>query len=252
MRRGCGGQEKDTFRGPDKTTGTKNMAKILFTAIIADIRKSLAGTTFARNRAGAYMRTKTTPVNPQTPFQENRRLILANLTSAWRTLEQEQREAWNAAVVDKPQPDGFGGTFFLTGHQLFMSVNMNLATVGQSLSETPPEFGLLLDNPITSFTSNGTATFNVTVTDTVATNWAAIVQATAPLSLGKFYAKNLFRQIAIVASGSPAPFVLGPQYIAKFGSLSTGKSYQVKVYYINTLTGQATSISTARVEVAAG
>ena len=49
-----------------KHAATKSMAKILTTAIVADIRNKLNGSVFSKNRYGAYVRTKVTPVNPQT------------------------------------------------------------------------------------------------------------------------------------------------------------------------------------------
>ena len=42
------------------------MAKIKMTAIVADMRNKLNGSVFSRNRGGAYIRTKVTPINPQT------------------------------------------------------------------------------------------------------------------------------------------------------------------------------------------
>ena len=50
-----------------------NMAKILMTAIVADIRNKLNGSVFSKNRYGAYVRTKVTPVNPQSTAQQNTR-----------------------------------------------------------------------------------------------------------------------------------------------------------------------------------
>ena len=49
------------------------MAKVLFSALISDMRNKLNGSVFAKNRGGSYLRTKVTPVNPQTVAQVHKR-----------------------------------------------------------------------------------------------------------------------------------------------------------------------------------
>ncbi len=66
------------------------MAKIKMTAIVADIRNKLNGTVFAKNRGGAYMRTKVTPVNRQTSDQSTVRNRLGSFAQGFRGLTQDQ------------------------------------------------------------------------------------------------------------------------------------------------------------------
>lgn len=47
------------------------MAKIKFGMMMTDARGKLGGQVFSKNRSGSYVRTKVTPVNPQTTTQQN-------------------------------------------------------------------------------------------------------------------------------------------------------------------------------------
>jgi hypothetical protein len=72
------------------------MALVKFGGGITEMRGSIAGNTFSRNRYGAIVRAKTTPVNPNTPGQVAVRATMAVLTDRWsQTLTAAQRTAWN-------------------------------------------------------------------------------------------------------------------------------------------------------------
>ena len=62
------------------------MAKIKLSAIVSEMRGKLNGSVFSKNRGGAYIRTKVTPVNPQSLAQGLVRATLTNLSQAWRGL----------------------------------------------------------------------------------------------------------------------------------------------------------------------
>jgi hypothetical protein len=51
------------------------MAKIKFGMMMTDARGKLGGHVFSKNRSGAYVRTKVTPVNGQTTAQTGVRAI---------------------------------------------------------------------------------------------------------------------------------------------------------------------------------
>ena len=76
------------------------MAKIKFGMMMTDARGKLGGQVFSKNRSGAYVRTKVTPVNPRTAAQPLSRSILGTLSASWSGLTEVQRRSWNAAVDD--------------------------------------------------------------------------------------------------------------------------------------------------------
>lgn len=72
------------------------MALVKFGGGIQEMRGSIGGTVFSRNKGGNYARGKTTPINPNTALQQIVRNTLSNLTTRWaQTLTAAQRTAWN-------------------------------------------------------------------------------------------------------------------------------------------------------------
>lgn len=89
-------------------------------AMIGEIRGSIGGAVFSRNRAGAYIRNRVVPVNPSTGPQSLARSRLATAASDWtNSLSPAQREAWDLAAVNTPRTNKLGQQFTLSGSQYF-------------------------------------------------------------------------------------------------------------------------------------
>jgi len=73
--------------------------KIKWGAIVVDGRNKIGGHVASKNRAGAYLRTKVTPVNPNTGYQAGVRNTLSTLSSGWRALEEAQRLQMLVSVI---------------------------------------------------------------------------------------------------------------------------------------------------------
>ena len=114
------------------------MAKVKFSALISEMRNKLNGSVFSRNRAGAYLRTKVTPINPRTSLQNAVRELLTSLSQNWRNLTEAQRDAWNAAVHNFQKTDIFGDMKTPSGINLYTKLNLNLANAGLILIDVPP------------------------------------------------------------------------------------------------------------------
>lgn len=217
------------------------MAKLKFTAIVSDMRGKLAGSVFSKNRSGAYMRTKVTPVNPQSAGQSVIRSRLTGLTQNWRSLTADQRSQWSDAAPNFPRTNQFGDQVILTGQQLYIGLNANLINVGTTAITTPPSPGTTYS--ITSATlamakGAGTATVAFGPSPVPAGN-AVIVEATPAMSPGKTFAKNLFRQISIVAAAGTTPINIAAAYTTKFGGIpAAGQKVFVRLTPVNTVSGQ--------------
>lgn len=84
-------------------------ALALFGGGVAAYSGSIGGVTFARNKAGAYARNRTIPVNPGSARQQTVRFGMAQLATRWvETLTDVQRASWEtyAANVHLPNPLG--------------------------------------------------------------------------------------------------------------------------------------------------
>lgn len=112
---------------------------------------SIGGTTFARNRYGAYGRARTKPVNPNTQRQIDIRTIMADLTEEWHdTLSPANRLAWNDYAAAISMQNKLGQAIKLTGFNHFIrsnSIRAYCGNIGQ-VNGGPIEYSLPDPDPV--------------------------------------------------------------------------------------------------------
>lgn len=216
------------------------MAKVKFTALMADMRNKLNGSVFARNRGGAYVRTKVTPLNPQSTAQVAARSLLTGLAQNFRSLSQDQITAWNAAVTQWQTTDVFGDLVSPTGLALYVRLNANISNGGGSPISTPPSpVGAEALTSLTLTADVSSSEFDVAFAPaTVPANHALYVESTSMLSPGINNANSRFRFIAVAAAAATSPFDAFTTQTAKFGALVAGQKVYVRCKFINLLTGE--------------
>lgn len=193
------------------------MAKINLGGLAQDVRGSLNGTVFSRNRGGAYTRTKVSPVQPLTNRQTVQRAIFSVTTKSWQVNTAAQQVAWNAWAAINRVTDVFGNSLLLSGIAAFTKINGTLLTFGlPAILNPPPPPG-----------APGAAAVSVTgvaATNTLTVTWAAPlaggemyqVWCTQGVSAGATPQKNMFRLaanvtgIAAAATTAVIPTALNP------------------------------------------
>lgn len=229
--------------------------KTKFGAIITDGRGKIGGHVASKNRAGSYLRTKVTPVNPQTSAQTVVRNRLAVLSSAWRSLTAAQREAWNAAVADFAKTDVFGDLRNPTGFNLYQRLNNNLSNIGESTISTPPAV-VAVDafSSLSLAAEDGTVAEAMTMTfsPAIESDMKVKVSATPPISAGISFVKSEYRQVAVLDSSDTSAYNLLSEYQAVFGSTgAAGQKIFVKCVQVETSSGIAgTSIEASAIVTA--
>lgn len=207
---------------------------------MADARNKLNGNVFSKNRYGAYIRTKVTPVNPQTSYQQNQRQQLASLSSQWRGLTQAQRDAWLTATANFPRTDIFGNTKILAGNVLFVALNKNLLNAGEATIDDAPSPVSIPEIQISDLTAAaGTPALSFTVDPaTLPADTALFIKATGNVGPGKKYVKNMLR---FIGTGTPTTGTVDilTAWQARFGSLVAGQRITVQIFLVSTVTGQA-------------
>ncbi len=105
--------------------GVHQMALVKYGAGIVDMRGSIGGTTFARNRSGNYARARTKPINPNTGLQIAIRAAMAFLTDRWaQTLTNNQRIAWNLYASSVTVTNRLGESINLSGFNHYIRSNV--------------------------------------------------------------------------------------------------------------------------------
>jgi hypothetical protein len=199
------------------------MAKFV-SQIVSEIRGSINGVTFARNRFGLYARSKASPVQPRTPAQTERRAQLTVLSQRWRTLPESNRAEWRALADELTRSDTLGLTYRLTGLQAYLQVNLWRALLGIAPVDNPPP-QLAAPSPVSIVSISFDVDQDILNIEFTPSPYrgALAIWATAPFSQGiNFVAPSRYRVIAIRKPASfsgnlASPQNVGIEYIAKFG-----------------------------------
>lgn len=223
------------------------MALIRFSNLVNDIRGAAGGNVFARNRSGAYVRNRTTPLNPQSTGQMIARASFGSLSQAWRTLTEAQRLAWADAAPEYPYLNKLGESRNYSGEQLYMKLNRNLQAAGQPLLDEPlSPAGVDAINSLTMEVDIMTPVVNLTGTltgdDAEST---VVIQASAPVSAGKStIPRSGFKNITTATEAEIiAEADYSTEYEAVFGSFAGQEGAKIffRIYCVNNLTGQASA-----------
>ena len=147
------------------------MALIKFGGGVVSMSGSIAGNTFARNRYGNYVRSRTKPVNPNTARQQAVRSALTFLTERWsQTLTAAQRTAWNLYAASVTMTNKLGESINLSGFNHYLRSNATLKRLSLPLVDAgPTTFELPEVDPTLSFTaSEASGDLTVAYDDTMA------------------------------------------------------------------------------------
>lgn len=223
------------------------MAKIKMGMMMTDASGKLGGQVFSKNRGGSYVRTKVTPINPQTTAQSFIRGVFASISSAWSSLTEAGRQSFNNFVSDYATTDVFGDIRNPSGKNLHQKLNQNLAISGQlpiavCVLPLPVPFanviGAQFVNPL-----------NVNLGysgDLIGSK--IVIWATPPLSQGTRFVKNRLRQILSQDGFSDDTINVAPDYNNKFGAIGSGDNIFFAVRVINS-NGQASPLEIVKMTV---
>lgn len=206
--------------------------KIKWGALVTDGRGKLGGHVASKNRGGNYLRTKTTPVNPQSTAQTDVRSIFGNLSQAWSGLTESERESFNEAVGNFAQTDIFGDLKNPSGKALFQRLNQNLLIVGESQLNSAPG---LVSAPSEIAT---TVTIDTAGSEIIFDNLASagdghpIVRSSGPVSAGTSFVKNRMRIVSTESQGPGFQGSVYTDYVAKFGTPSVGQKVYIELNYV--------------------
>jgi len=105
-------------------TAAQRHALLKLGPMVTDMRGSIGGTVFARNRGGIYARARVVPINPSTSRQTVVRAALGSLAQLWTTtLTDVQRAAWELYAANVLIPNKLGEPRALTGQQMYVRTN---------------------------------------------------------------------------------------------------------------------------------
>ena len=224
--------------------------KIKFGAIVTDGRGKLGGHVFSKNAAGAIMRTKVTPSNPNTIAQSFARALFASISQVWSALTQLQRDAWTEAVAEWQKTNIFGDLKKPTGKALFQRLNNQAQSAGWPAVTSVPDKGELPSEIVTAANmAIGAGTIALTGMNTDATN-RIMLWATAPLSAGTNGAGSKLRLVYKSLASTYDSSAAYDAYLAKFGTPLVSSNIFIGVKNVIN-SGQASPIQTLSAVISA-
>ena len=191
---------------------------------------SVGGSTFARNRFGNYVRSRTKPVNPNSARQSAVKTSLSYLTNHWGAiLTAGQRTAWATYANAIAMKNRLGESVYLTGFNHFVRSNIEFMRLfGQYAANGPTTLELPAKD--TNFVTSGSvATQLITVTYDATQPWATLALSTFNVYVGqpRKQTRNFFAgpwkyggcEIGVTGAPPPSPFTFASPYTLVLGQL---------------------------------
>lgn len=223
--------------------------KIKFGSLVVDGRGKIGGHVASKNRSGNYLRTKTTPTNPQTSFQTSVRALFGSISQGWSSLTEAQRNGWRDAVDLWKRTDIFGDLKRPTGKALYQRLNQQAQVVGYSAITDAPEPSEVESSVISN------AEFDIAATELTLGNLNSSASTkvqlfgTPALSAGTKFVKNKLRAFDAQDADAFISANAYGNYIARFGTPTSSDNIYIGVKYVDD-NGNATPLQVLKAEFA--
>lgn len=225
--------------------------KVNFGMMLVDAVGKLGGQCVQSNHYGRFARTIVKPANPFSTYSAAVRASFKAISQKWQTITPTQQAAWIAATRDYPRTDDFGNVYYMSGYDLYMSLNRNIVTVGFSMIANPPTKVIPSDTGLFTLTCNPAGPSLITnyVNAQGQTNGWLLYYCTYKLSTGISYVSSRYRLVKIIQCTGQTSNEIGTDYVVKFSSFPTGQRVFVKVICINKVSGSASISNAAFIDV---
>ena len=174
---------------------------------------STGGTTHSRNRFGAYQRSRSMPVNPNTARQVAVRNAVRSLAINWQiALTQVQRDAWESYAASVSWTNKLGQSVNLTGlnHYIRSNTPRVMNTIPR-VDAAPAEFSGLAIAELELSATASEATQDITITGQDPNNWFEpdgwqFFFMGLPRNSGIKFFGGPYKQLTAVPGAGPPPF----------------------------------------------
>ena len=207
------------------------MARIAFSSTMEEINGKLSGSVFQDSYGGFQIRTRVSPRNPQSYFQQLRRGEFGYISASWRFLSSPDAASWVAAAGTVP-----------AGKRLFISSNINLTLIFENPitafvpGPAVPDFALIIDQ----FELGILSVEAVGPLFIVPAGYSLLVFATAEKVPPKnFTNPSMYSPVTYFPAGSDltSPVDIAADWIARFGQFTAVKRICIKCCLIDITNG---------------
>lgn len=186
------------------------MAKVLNPFFAGDARGSIGAFTASRNRSGAVMRQKVSPVQPRSNAQQSVRYTLQGLTKQFQSLTSVQISNWNDFAAANPVTDVFNNQINLTGMNWFVRLNSRLTESGIAVITTPPDTGNAGYLPVINASFDAVVGVEFSWDTNPTANQRIWIQYSGNVPLSRNFASADLRQRTKIVNGDISPLQIIP------------------------------------------
>lgn len=194
---------------------------------------SQAQTTASHNRAGQYLRSRRSPVQPVGTGRKA--IVKANFSAAskaWSALSPANQASWNSYAAGHPITDALGQSITLTGHQSFVGIASQLLNCGSILPTAVPVSSAVTAPVVTVFTMTHLGVMTLTLGATGSASDFILVSFSAPQSAGVTFCKTFWQMMHLPANSAGAA-TYGAAYIVQFGTVPAGSKIFLQITPVN-------------------
>ncbi len=200
--------------------------------LISKASGSANGIVASHNKGGMYFRQRSTPINPNTIFQQVVRNAATVLTTRWSgTLTQAQRDAWAVYATNQLFVNKLGESRQIPGLAAYLKCNSPRIQAALAIIDAAPTTFVLPTFTITSVSLTA-ATDLASIAYPTGQAWAAtggalIVYISRPQSVGINYFKGPY-QFADSINGAAVPPV-SPQTVPAPFDYTAGQKFFARI-----------------------
>lgn len=217
------------------------MAKILFSALVTDIRGSIGGTTIQGSGNNAIIRNKPHNGKSVNALTSARKGNASYLAGKWKGLTATNVAAFNSMRAAYVTTDKFGNTHMPSAFNLFMSMNLRALAIGSTLLLTPGIPPAFLTGQTAFALQYSSGLLYLDWYNGLGDPNYCMVYASAPYSPNRVNPPSGYKLIRVCAPSSGIAQNLTTDYNAVFGSIVVGAQIAVKVVLFSLTTGAASA-----------
>jgi len=210
------------------------MAKVLFQAPVSGLRGKLGGSIYSANKSGPYLMARPAYIRQKSTAATVQQTTLTGEGKLWAALTPTQRLQWDtyAALAAQAQTDSLGATYYLSGWQWFVRVNLQLLKCWSYTNVVPPSWTptVGLAPLIFYFTTNSTpgSDTRATFLNIYPPNVSLVFYGAVSNSVGRTVPVHSYVPFLYVPTGNASTESLHAAWTAKFGTPVIGQRGFIK------------------------
>jgi hypothetical protein len=179
--------------------------------VYTQVSGSVGGVTYTHGPGGLIARARSTPVNPNTTYQQEVRSWMSALATRWQdTLTAAQRAAWEVFATNMPVINRLGEQIYISGISMYVRCNLPRLQAGLDYVDDGPTTYVQPTFTINDLTFSASADTCVVTFDNTE-DWAneddaaMLVYCSRPLAPTINYFKGPYRYADLIAGDAVTP-----------------------------------------------